>query len=378
MPLLQIQLFGEFNATDHRGNALAIGSRRTQALLAWLALHLDSATPLRDFATQFAADEPALLARDLQYAMRFVAVDALIGEGEKVRLNSSAVEVDVMRFEVLAEAGTLNGVREAAELYRGNLLEGFSSGMPRFEEWLAEERLRYWREAVAIIGKLLAAQVKAGWWESAVATASRLLSLDPTQEVVHRTLMRLQLEQGRPDSALRRYQECSDILRREFHRDPSAETERVRDEIIDALERAPAPRDVFQKPLDRPVLILLLEDDAVSSALIEGFLLEAGYEVVCVNDGADALLEIGRHEFDVLVLDVNVPTLSGLRLFEIMIQKGMDTPAVFVTGVAGPEIEARSLEIGAADFLRKPIRKEVLLPRVRSILQRREHARQAK
>ena len=378
MPLLQIQLFGEFSATDHRGNALAIGSRRTQALLAWLALHLDSPTPLRDFAAQFAGEEPALLARDLQYAMRFVAIDALIGEGEKVRLNSSAVEVDVVRFEALAEAGTLNGVREAAELYRGNLLEGFSSGMPRFEEWLAEERLRYWREAVAIIGKLLAAQVKAGWWESAVSTASRLLSLDPTQEVVHRTLMRLQLEQGRPDSALRRYQECSDILRREFHRDPSAETERVRDEIISALERAPAPRDVFQKPLDRPVLILLLEDDAVSSALIEGFLLEAGYEVVCVNDGADALLEIGRHEFDVLVLDVNVPTLSGLRLFEIMIQKGMDTPAIFVTGVAGPEIEARSLEIGAADFLRKPIRKEVLLPRVRSILQRREHARQAK
>ena len=378
MPLLQIQLFGEFSATDHRGNALAIGSRRTQALLAWLALHLDSPTPLRDFAAQFAGEEPAFLARDLQYAMRFVAIDALIGEGEKVRLNSSAVEVDVVRFDALAEAGTLNGVREAAELYRGNLLEGFSSGMPRFEEWLAEERLRYWREAVAIIGKLLAAQVKAGWWESAVSTASRLLSLDPTQEVVHRTLMRLQLEQGRPDSALRRYQECSDILRREFHRDPSAETERVRDEIIDALERAPAPRDVFQKPLDRPVLILLLEDDAVSSALIEGFLLEAGYEVVCVNDGADALLEIGRHEFDILVLDVNVPTVNGLRLFEIMIQKGMDTPAIFVTGVAGPEIEARSLEIGAADFLRKPIRKEVLLPRVRSILQRREHARQAK
>ncbi|MEO6260655.1 MAG: response regulator, partial [Thermoanaerobaculia bacterium] len=156
------------------------------------------------------------------------------------------------------------------------------------------------------------------------------------------------------------------------------ETERVRDEIIAALERAPAPRDVFQKPLDRPVLILLLEDDAVSSALIEGFLIDAGYEVVCVNDGADALLEIGRHEFDILVLDVNVPTLSGLRLFEIMIQKGMETPAIFVTGVAGPEVEARSLEIGAADFLRKPIRKEVLLPRVRSILQRREHARQAK
>ncbi len=96
-----------------------------------------------------------------------------------------------------------------------------------------------------------------------------------------------------------------------------------------------------------------------------------------VADGADALMELGRREFDVLVLDINIPTLDGLRLFEIMIEKGIDTPAIFVTGTASAEVEARSLEMGAADFLRKPIRKEALLPRVRGILQRRERARQA-
>ena len=87
-------------------------------------------------------------------------------------------------------------------------------------------------------------------------------------------------------------------------------------------------------------------------------------------------MELGRRKFDLLLLDINIPTLDGMRLFEIMIQKGIDTPAVFVTGVASAEIEARSLEIGAADFLRKPVRKEVLLPRVRAILQRRERARE--
>ena len=81
------------------------------------------------------------------------------------------------------------------------------------------------------------------------------------------------------------------------------------------------------------------------------------------------MIEIGRRKFDVLILDVNIPTLDGLRLFEIMIQKGIETPAIFITGVAGPEAEARSLEMGAADFLRKPLRKEVLLPRIRTILQ---------
>ena len=378
MPLLKIRLFGDFAVSDHRGNTLTIGNQRTQALIAWLALHLTDVAPLREFSVQFGEQDAYLLARDLRYAMRFIASDAMIGEGETLRFNRHAVEVDTARFDALVASTGVNAVREAADLYRGPLLDGFTSGIAGFDEWVAEQRLRYWRTALSTLGKLLAAQVKAGWWESAAETASRLLSLDPTQEVVHRTLMRLQLEQGRPDSALRRYQECADILRREFQREPSADTERVRDEIIAALERAPAPRDVFLKPLDRPVLILLVEDDAVSSALIEGFLIEAGYEVVAVADGADGLLEIARRSFDLLVLDVNVPTLSGLKLFEIMIQKGMETPAIFVTGTAGPEVEARSLEIGASDFLRKPIRKETLLPRVRAILQRRERVRGVK
>ena len=94
--------------------------------------------------------------------------------------------------------------------------------------------------------------------------------------------------------------------------------------------------------------------------------------MVTCGDGGDALIEIGRHRFDLLLLDINIPTLSGLRLFEIMIQKGIDTPAMFMTGVAGAEAEARSLEMGAADFMRKPIKKEVLLPRIRSIIQRRQ------
>jgi len=378
MPLLTIRLFGDFSVSDHRGNTLTIGNQRTQALIAWLALHLSDVTPLREFSVQFGEADAKALARDLRYAMRFIASDAMVGEGESLRFNRHAVEVDTARFDALVASTAVNAVREAVELYRGPLLDNFTADIPGFDQWLAEQRLRYWRTALSTMGKLLAAQVKAGWWESAVETASRLLALDPTQEVVHRTLMRLQLEQGRPDSALRRYQECADILRREFQREPSSDTERVRDEIIAALERAPAPRDVFLKPLDRPVLILLVEDDAVSSALIEGFLGEAGYEVVTVIDGADALLEIGRRAFDLLVLDVNVPTLSGLKLFEIMIQKGMETPAIFVTGTAGPEVEARSLEIGASDFLRKPIRKETLLPRVRAILQRRERVRSSR
>lgn len=377
MHLLSIRLLGGFAAIDHRGNELSVGNRRTQALLIYLALrHEDGGSSSEAAQVLFghadAADHLADAIADLRYALRFLPADILIVSGDSLRFNPAVVTVDANEFESLAIRSSINSVREAAELYTGNLLEGYVPPSPTMEDILTEARLQYWRTAVSVFGRLLSAQIKAGWWESAVDTASRLLALDPSQEVVHRTLMRLQLEQGRADAALRRYQECADILRRDFGRSPAPETERVHQEILTALDRDPAPREVFRNPLDGPVLILVVEDDLVSSALVEGYLTEAGYEVVAVADGADALMEIGKRRFDVLVLDINIPTLSGLRLFEIMIQKGIDTPAIFITGVAGPEAEARSLEMGAADFLRKPIRKETLLPRVRSILQRRQ------
>ncbi len=377
MASFKIRLFGEFSATDPRGNTLAIGVSRAQALLVWMAMHVDDPAPVEEFEALFNGDGPQL-AVEIRHALGDADSDVLVGSDRTLRLNRDRVEVDLAEFDRLSTNGSLSAIRKAADLYRGNLLEHFVSGVAGFDNWLSERRVEYWNDALAVFGKLLAAQIKAGWWGDATDTASRLLELDPTQEVVHRALMRLQLEQGRPDSALRRYQECTDVLERQFNRKPSIETERVRDEIIAALEQNPAPRDAFHKALDGPVLILLVEDDAVSSALIEGFLIEAGYEVVVCADGGDALLELGRREFDLLVLDVNLPTLNGLRLFEIMMKKGMGTPAIFVTGVAGAEVEARSLELGAAGFLRKPIRKEVLLPRIRAILQRRERVQSSR
>src|SRR5204862_6394930 len=145
MALLTIRLFGELSVCDHRGNTLAIGNERTQALIAWLALHLTDVAPLREFAKQFGQDDTYALARDLRYAMRFIASDAIAGEGESLRFNRHAVEVDVARFDALVASTGVNSVREAAELYRGPLLAGFASDIAGFDEWVAEQRLRYWR-----------------------------------------------------------------------------------------------------------------------------------------------------------------------------------------------------------------------------------------
>jgi DNA-binding SARP family transcriptional activator len=375
MVLLSVRLLGELSAVDYRGDALSVGNRRTQALIIYLALKIDTTTSMTEMASLLFGDADAEgevreVVRDLHYALRFLPHDILIDDGGTVRFNRETVEVDARSFEALIGAPSMNSIRKAAEVYRGNLLENFSSGIEPFEEWLSEQRLTYWRAALTIFGNLLTTQIRAGWWEEAVETAGRLLSLDPSQEVVHRTLMRLQLEQGRADSALRRYQECADILRRDYERAPAPETERLHGEIMRALERTPAPREVGHTRRDGPVLVLVVEDDLVSSALIEAYLAESGYEVVAVADGGDALLELGRRHFDLLILDINIPTLSGLKVFEIMLQKRIDIPALFITGMSGTDVEMHSLEMGAAGFLRKPIRKEVLLLKIHGILQR--------
>ena len=374
MILLSVRLFGEFSAIDYRGDALSIGNRRTQALVVHLALKTPGRSSLAELGMLLFEDpaaEPDVRAviRDLHYALRYLPPDILIDDGATVRFNAEAVDVDARRFEDLLGSPSINTIRKAAEIFKGDLLATFTTDLRAFDAWLAERRQIFRSAGLAILGNLLTAQIRAGWWEEAVDTAGRLLSLDPSQEVVHRTLIRLQLDQGRADSALRRYQECRDVLRREYDRDPSPDTERLHREILRVLEHTPAPREVTSRP-DRPVLVLVVEDDLVSAALVEGFLSEAGYEVVGVADGGAALLELGRHQFDLLILDINIPTLSGLKVFEIMLQKQIDTPALFITGMTGTDVETHSLEMGAAGFLRKPIRKEVLLPKIRGILQR--------
>lgn len=377
MSKLEIRLFGEaLSVVDASGKPFLFASRRAEALLIALALK-SGGCDVRGLAQLLLGDAAAgeqvrRLVEDLQ---RVLPAGTLLERDGQLMLNDAEVEVDASAFDRMVGAASINSVRKAAEIYRANLLEGFSLEVPEFDRWISERRLLYWRAALVILGNLLTAQVRAGWWEEAIETAGRLLALDPSQEVVHRTLIRLQLEQGRPDSALRRYEECADLLRRDFGREPTTETRRLREEIMHVLEKNPAPRGAVLPAADGPTLVLVVEDDLVSSALVEAFLEEAGFEVVVVRDGGEALIELGRRRFDLIVLDINVPILSGLQVFEIMLQKQLDTPALFITGVSGTEVEMQSLEMGAAGFLRKPIRKEVLLPKIRGILQRNQRER---
>jgi len=69
-----------------------------------------------------------------------------------------------------------------------------------------------------------------------------------------------------------------------------------------------------------------------------------------------------------IVTDIAMPSVDGLALAEVVTRKGLHTPVIFVTGQPGDELEVKGLELGAVDYIRKPIQKDVLLLRVRKAL----------
>jgi DNA-binding response OmpR family regulator len=63
-----------------------------------------------------------------------------------------------------------------------------------------------------------------------------------------------------------------------------------------------------------------------------------------------------------------MPRLDGITLLEMMNQKGIHVPVLFLTADTNPEMEAKSLEIGAVDYIQKPLKKESFLLRVKKAL----------
>ena len=117
-----------------------------------------------------------------------------------------------------------------------------------------------------------------------------------------------------------------------------------------------------------PSRILVVEDDPVTQKVITHFLQNEGFQAVVADDGVDALIKMGQSRFDLILSDINIPNLDGFKLLEMVQQKGFGIPIILMTGRVSSEDEIRGLELGATDYLRKPIQKELLLLRVRRAL----------
>jgi two-component system, OmpR family, copper resistance phosphate regulon response regulator CusR len=118
--------------------------------------------------------------------------------------------------------------------------------------------------------------------------------------------------------------------------------------------------------------ILLIEDDAHVCSFVKKGLSEEGYSVIVAMDGLLGLELIEKEHFDLILLDIMLPSISGLEVCK-RIRKNNDIPIIMLTALGTAENVALGLDTGADDYLVKPFKFIELLARIKSLLRRAEN-----
>tara|TARA_R110002050_G_scaffold204223_3_gene339437 strand:+ start:1661 stop:2320 length:660 start_codon:yes stop_codon:yes gene_type:complete len=113
--------------------------------------------------------------------------------------------------------------------------------------------------------------------------------------------------------------------------------------------------------------ILLLEDDIVFADMISEYLIENQFIVTTVYDGEEAEELIYTDTFNLLLFDINVPSIDGLTLANKIKSSGFNIPIIFLSSASGIENLKKAYQYGANDFIKKPFILEEILIRIKYI-----------
>ena len=116
--------------------------------------------------------------------------------------------------------------------------------------------------------------------------------------------------------------------------------------------------------------ILVVEDEPAAAAVLAKGLREHAFAVDVASDGAAALEQAGTNDYDLIILDVLLPRISGLDLCSRLRRDGLDVPILMLTARGEPDQRVQGLDAGADDYLPKPYHFPELLARVRALLRR--------
>ncbi|CAK0775094.1 Regulatory protein LuxO [uncultured Gammaproteobacteria bacterium] len=118
--------------------------------------------------------------------------------------------------------------------------------------------------------------------------------------------------------------------------------------------------------------VLLIDDDPTLARIYTGYLAKEPYQVIAVETGTEAMRILREHPPDAVLLDVNLPDMSGFDILENIAREKIITEVVIITGHGSVSTAVRAMQAGARDFLMKPFNKDRLLTTLRNCL---EHLR---
>lgn len=120
--------------------------------------------------------------------------------------------------------------------------------------------------------------------------------------------------------------------------------------------------------------ILLVEDDKVLADALTRALVQSAHAVDAVSTGEDADHALALAIYDLAILDIGLPGISGLEVLRRLRARKSTMPVLMLTALDTPQDQVRGLDLGADDYLAKPFDLPVLEARVRALLRRGSHS----
>jgi two-component system response regulator HydG len=118
--------------------------------------------------------------------------------------------------------------------------------------------------------------------------------------------------------------------------------------------------------------ILIIEDDSTFSQVLEGFLAKNGYEPFVVNDVKKAYKITDQQSFDLLLIDYRLPDGTGLDILSHVLEKGLVQPVIIMTSFNDVRTAVKSIQLGAFDYITKPVNPDELLMIIKNALGKKE------
>ena len=277
MNTLHVTLFGQFQVRLGKQVVTDLYSRKAQELFCYLLLNRDRSHPRETLASLLWGDSSTSQSKrylrqtlwQLQTALKSRSEPSrpgvLLVDPNWIRLNPAAgLRLDVAAFEQafartwsvpgqVLDALQVQALHDAVALYQGDLLEDW------FQDWCLYERERLQNIYLTTLDKLMDYCEASRDYDAGLAYGTRILRYDLARERTHRRLMRLYYLAGYRTSALRQYDRCVQILRRELGVKPAASTVALYEQIRKGrtVSSAASPSDRHPHITNRPLVEIL-------------------------------------------------------------------------------------------------------------------------
>src|SRR6202158_1011788 len=116
--------------------------------------------------------------------------------------------------------------------------------------------------------------------------------------------------------------------------------------------------------------VLLIEDDSATAHSIELMLKTESFNVYTTDLGEEAVDLCKLHDYDIILLGLNLPDMSGFEVLRSLRVSKVKTPTLILSGLAGIEDKVKGFGFGADDYMTKPFHKDELVARIHAIVRR--------